>query len=270
MNIKRILTVLAAVSCMAAAHAADYTFTRNISYRSGDEYVAERCLLDVAAPEGAHDAPVIVWFHGGGLTGGNKDIPRELLDGSVVVVGVGYRLSPLAAVTDIIDDAAAAVAWVFGNISAYGGSPERVYLAGHSAGGYLVDMVTLDKSSLARYCLDADGIKGAIPFSGQVITHFEERRVRGIPDRQPVIDSLAPLYHVRGDAPPMLILSGDRELEMLGRYEENAYFRRMLLLAGHKDVTLYEFDGYGHDMCAPGYPLLLRFVHEREATGKVQ
>ena len=194
MNIKRILTVLAAVSCMAAAHAADYTFTRNISYRSGDEYVAERCLLDVAAPEGAHDAPVIVWFHGGGLTGGNKDIPRELLDGSVVVVGVGYRLSPRAAVTDIIDDAAAAVAWVFGNISAYGGSPERVYLAGHSAGGYLVDMVTLDKSRLARYCLDADGIKGAIPFSGQVITHFEERRVRGIPDRQPVIDSLAPLY----------------------------------------------------------------------------
>ena len=45
---------------------------------------------------------------------------------------------------------------------------------------------------------------------------------------------------------------------------------RMLLLAGHKDVTLYEFDGYGHDMCAPGYPLLLRFVHEREAAGKVR
>ena len=55
---------------------------------------------------------------------------------------------------------------------------------------------------------------------------------------------------------------------MLGRYEENAYFRRMLLLAGHKDVTLYEFDGYGHDMCGPGYPLLLRFVREREAARK--
>ena len=164
--------------------------------------------------------------------------------------------------------AAAAVAWVFGNISMYGGSPDRIYLAGHSAGGYLVDMVSLDKSRLKRYGVDANSIKGVIPFSGQVITHFEERRVRGISDRQPVVDSLAPLYHVRGDAPPMLILSGDREMEMLGRYEENAYFRRMLLLAGHKDVTLYEFDGYGHDMCGPGYPLLLRFVREREAARK--
>ena len=268
MNVKKIVAVFAAVLSVAAAHAADYTFKRDINYKSGDEYVAERCRLDVAAPVGAHDAPVIVWFHGGGLTGGNKDIPRELLDGNVVVVGVGYRLSPRAAVTDIVDDAAAAVAWVFGNISMYGGSPERIYLAGHSAGGYLVDMVSLDKSRLKRYGVDANSIKGAIPFSGQVITHFEERRVRGISDRQPVVDSLAPLYHVRGDAPPMLILSGDREMEMLGRYEENAYFRRMLLLAGHKDVTLYEFDGYGHDMCGPGYPLLLRFVREREAARK--
>ena len=70
-----------------------------------------------------------------------------------------------------------AVAWVFGNISMYGGSPERIYLAGHSAGGYLVDMVSLDKSRLKRYGVDANSIKGVIPFSGQVITHFEERRL---------------------------------------------------------------------------------------------
>jgi hypothetical protein len=49
---------------------------------------------------------------------------------------------------------------------------------------------------------------------------------------------------------------------MLGRYEENAYFWRMLRLAGDDDATLYEFDGYGHGMCEPGYPLLLEFIRK--------
>jgi hypothetical protein len=123
-------------------------------------------------------------------------------------------------------------------------------------------MVGLDKNRLAKYDKDADALAGIIPFSGQAITHFEERRSRGIADKQPIVDSLAPLYHVRGDAAPILILSGDRELEMLGRYEENAYFWRMLRLAGDDDATLYEFDGYGHGMCEPGYPLLLEFIRK--------
>ena len=88
-------------------------------------------------------------------------------------------------------------------------------------------------------------------------------RSRGINPVQPIVDSLAPLYHVRGDAAPILILSGDREMEMLGRYEENAYFWRMLRLAGDEDATIYELDGYGHNMCEPGYPLLLEFVRKQ-------
>lgn len=262
---KRYLIITIALLCAAAAAtAANYNVVRDVAYRSGDGYTGRMCRLDVSSPEGAKDAPVIVWFHGGGLTGGGKETPRELLDGEAVVVGVGYRLSPEVPVDTIIDDAACAVAWVFANIGKYGGDPDRIYITGHSAGGYLVNMIGLDKSRLARYGYDADRLRGIIPFSGQAITHFEERRSRGIPDKQPVVDSLAPLYHVRGDAPPILILSGDREREMLGRYEENAYLWRMLRLAGHGDVTIYEFDGYGHDMCAPGYPMLLRFVREHE------
>jgi hypothetical protein len=34
---------------------------------------------------------------------------------------------------------------------------------------------------------------------------------------------MAPLYHVRKDAPPLLLITGDRDLELLGRYQENAY-----------------------------------------------
>jgi hypothetical protein len=58
----------------------------------------------------------------------------------------------------------------------------------------------------------------------------------GISGKQPIIDKMAPLYHVRADAPPLLIITGDRKLEMLGRYEENAYMMRMMKVAGHDRV----------------------------------
>ena len=261
---KRVILLLALVLASLGAMAADYKTEKDLQYRSDDDYAKKMCRLDVATYEGAKDAPVIVWFHGGGLTGGGKHIPREIMRDGAVCVGVGYRFSPNVSVDQIVDDAACAIAWVFANIERYGGSPDKVYITGHSAGGYLVSMVGLDKSRLARYGMDIDRVKGIIPFSGQMITHFEERRVRGISDKLPIVDKMAPLYHVRGDAAPILLLSGDREREMLGRYEENAYMYRMLKLVGHKDVTLYEFDGYGHDMCDPGFPMLMRFVREHE------
>ena len=78
---------------------------------------------------------------------------------------------------------------------------------------------------------------------------------------QPLVDDTAPLYYVRPDCAPILILSGDRELEMNGRYEETAYFWRMMRLVGHEDVTLCEFDGYDHgNMPAAGYPVAVRFI----------
>jgi hypothetical protein len=57
-----------------------------------------------------------------------------------------------------------------------------------------------------------------------------------------------------------LLITGDRELELLGRYEENAYLMRMMKIAGHKETTLYELDGYGHSMTEPAFPLLLKEV----------
>ena len=99
------------------------------------------------------------------------------------------------------------------------------------------------------------------PFSTQTITHFSARKELGIPETQPLINELAPLYHVRKDAPPILLITGDREFELLGRYEENAYFWRMLKIVGHPDVTLYELQGYDHGGTAdPGFLLLLKFI----------
>jgi hypothetical protein len=89
------------------------------------------------------------------------------------------------------------------------------------------------------------------------------RAERGISNKVPVVDKLAPLYHVRKDASPMLMITGDRELEMLGRYEENAYFWRMMKVAGHSQVEIFELDGYNHgQMAKPAHPLLLKFVKQ--------
>jgi hypothetical protein len=122
-------------------------------------------------------------------------------------------------------------------------------------------MLTLDKKYLAAYNIDADAIAGLIPFSGQAITHFTVRQERKIKDVQPIIDEYAPLYHVRPTAPPMLLLTGDREMEMLGRYEENAYLARMMKLAGNKTTVLHELQGYGHNMVYPAIPLLIEEVN---------
>ena len=49
-------------------------------------------------------------------------------------------------------------------------------------------------------------------------------------------------------------------MELLGRYEENAYLMRMMKVAGHTNTVLYELEGYGHNMTQPAFPLLLNEV----------
>jgi hypothetical protein len=122
-------------------------------------------------------------------------------------------------------------------------------------------MVGMDKSWLAAHQIDANRIAGLIPYSGHTITHLAVRHSQGIAQEQPTIDNLAPLFHVRPDAPPLLMITGDRELEMLGRYEENAYMYRMMKVVGHAETRLMELDGYDHGMEYPAHPLLLKEIN---------
>jgi acetyl esterase/lipase len=259
-------------SAMAQAAAQDYKTDTNILYREGNnltDYMKERCRLDVYYPSDAAPFSTVVWFHGGGLTAGNRSVPEGLKEKGIAVIAVNYRLGPKVQSPAYIEDAAAAVAWTFHNIAAYGGSSERIYVSGHSAGGYLTSMIGLDKRWLAAHDIDANAIAGLIPYSGHTITHFTIRAERGIDGTQPIVDDLAPLFHVRKDARPLLLITGDRELEMLGRYEENAYLWRMMQVVGHPNTELHELDGYNHgQMAVPAHPLLLRFVKKIDAASK--
>jgi acetyl esterase/lipase len=253
----------------APAKSQAYETESNILYRTGndlDVYMKERCQLDLYYPVNTQDFATVVWFHGGGLTGGERSIPEGLKKQGIAIITANYRLSPKVKSPAFVEDAAAAVAWTFENIHKYGGSTRKIYISGHSAGGYLAMMVGLDKKWLEPYHINPNDIAGLIPLSGQTVTHFTVRAEQFIPAGQPTIDEMAPLFHVRKDAPPMLLVTGDRELEFRGRYEENAYMWRMMKVNGHPDVELNELDGYDHgQMVTPGLPLILRFINKHSS-----
>ena len=240
----------------------EYAEVKDLSYTtSKDAYAQERCKLDVYYLVHAKDCPVVIWFHGGGLVSGSKSVPGKLQQCGMVVVAVNYRLLPKVTIDECLDDAAAAVAWTYREIAKYNGSTSKLFISGHSAGGYLTMMLGLDKKWLNKYGVDADQITGLIPFSGQAISHFSYRQMHGLGNLQPTIDTYAPLFHVRKEAAPLILITGDRELELFGRYEENAYLWRMMKLVGHPSTYLYEIDGHGHGpMGEPAFYILHQWV----------
>ena len=263
---KRLFLLLLLTSFYGIAQQ-QYVIEKDIHYYSDsldkkDIYRDSQCTLDIYYPKNANNFATVVWFHGGGLTSGNKEIPTALLEKGFAVIGVGYRFSPKVKAPVYIEDAAAAIAWAFQHIGKYGGNTDLIFLSGHSAGGYLTMMVGLDKKYLSKYSIDANIVAGEIPNNRNTITRFTVRKEKGMNDIQPLIDEYAPLFFARPDASPLVLITGDPELELLGRYEENAYMWRMMKLAGHKQTTLYKLEGFNHgSMAEPAYPLLIKEVN---------
>ena len=173
------------------------------------------------------------------------------------MAAVNYRLSPRAQCPAYLEDAAQALAWVFRSIREYGGSEEKIFVSGHSAGGYLTLMLALDKSWTAAYGLDADRIAGACPISGQADTHSTIRKERGLPEDLPVIDAYAPVNHVRKEGCPLMLITGDRSLEIPARWEENAHLAAVLKHFGHP-FELFELNGFDHSTVLASACLLIR------------
>ncbi len=255
---KKVWLFIAAMCLLAAScgrkqiEEGKYSIVEDIPYvpeSETDAYRLERCRLDLYYPEDRQDFGTLVWFHGGGLEGGEKDFPEGLKNGGYAIATVNYRLYGKGGrCPDYINDAAEAVAWVIGNIGGYGGDPSKIYIGGHSAGGYLTLMLALDKSYLAAYGVDADRIVKAYPVSGQTLTHYTIRKERGLPFDTPLIDSMAPSNHVRKEGAPLVLFTGQRDLEMMARYEENALLYAVLKALGHP-VELFEYEGKDHGSC---------------------
>ncbi|MEQ8337744.1 MAG: carboxylesterase family protein, partial [Cyclobacteriaceae bacterium] len=95
---KRQLIVFIVMLSSAFTYAQEYELKKDIFYRSEkdkkDAYMDERCRLDLYYPTSVDKFPTIIWFHGGGITGGNKHLPDRLMNQEVAIVAVNYRLSP--------------------------------------------------------------------------------------------------------------------------------------------------------------------------------
>lgn len=227
-----------------------------IAYYTPDRKVEDpekRCFVDLRIPENAKGFPTLVWFHGGGLTGGQRDLPKFEGDG-VAFVSAGYRLSPQAKCPEFIEDAAAAVAWTLNHIAEYGGDPKKVFVGGHSAGGYLTLMVGMDPKWLAAHQLSNKQLAGLIPVSAQVTTHFHVKELRGNkePSLKPVIDDFAPLQFVSKDLPPICLITGDRRIEWPSRVEENVLLFATLRNLKHPDVEFHELKDLDHGSVPQG------------------
>ena len=238
------LAIVAFVSL--AAPAAEGKIHKGIYYGPEDatEYQKEKCKLDIYLPSEEHkNFPVLVFFHGGGLTGGSRGGPNLTAEG-VCLVAPSYRLNPQAQCPDYINDAADAVAWTFKNIEKYGGDPNRIFVSGGSAGSYLAALITMDKSWLEVRGVDVDKIAGLIPVSGHMITHFTIRKEQGIPASCGLSDKYAPLFHVRKTPFPIFIQCGDNDYP--SRQEENKLFVSMMIKYAKQpasEITYKEYPG---------------------------
>jgi acetyl esterase/lipase len=218
-----------------------------------------------------------VWFYGGGLKNGGKDMPtehcaeiaRSFAREGIAVVVPDYRLNPKAKYPEYVDDAAAAFAWTLRNIARHGGDPRKVFIGGHSAGGYLALLVGFDESRLRPYGFGLKDVAGIAQVSGQVFTHYTIREERGLSRYATTADEAAPAFFVRKALPPVLALYAEND--MPGRAEENLYLLAMLKGAGHAETTSLRVLGkdhgsVGHDLRfadEPGHQAVLQFIRKQ-------
>lgn len=266
--VKILLILLLGGSLGFGRDKAAYATETNLSYydpaalETATDDQKEQCRLDVYHPVERTGSPVVIWFHGGGLTGGSRGFPA-LQDQGFTLVAASYRLSPQGEFPCFLEDAAAATAWTVRHIAEYGGDPEKIFVSGHSAGGYLALMIGLDPKWLARHGVSNRSLAGLIPVSAQVTTHFQVKKLRGDTGEalRPLIDEFAPLYHASKDLPPICLITGDRKIEYKCRVEENDLFAVTLKNLGHPNVEFHELPGLDHNTVGKGSaPLFAPFI----------
>ncbi|RZO10733.1 alpha/beta hydrolase [Pseudomonas moorei] len=224
------------------------------------------------------NAPVLIIIHGGWWRVTSSKEWSFLARGPVglgfTVVVTNYSLCPKVSIDEITRQTRAAVAWVHGNASRFNGDPDRIFVAGHSAGGHLVGMLAITDWS-GEYGLPNDVVKGGIPISGL----FDLRPFRHSwlqPKLQLNYDTIerqSPLFHVPADTSkfPMLITLGGDEPEEFHRQSKtfadawaaSGGFVRLLDQPGKNHFTALEgFESAESELCRA----ILELVANREGA----
>ena len=269
-----VAAIFAAAVGLCAAEYNDISYYEKSAPAQGNvEYRNERCKLRLSVPDNAPKGfPTVIYFHGGGLSRGKGGYCGYINRDKAAYVAVDYRLSgPKAKCPDYIYDAAAATAWVVKNIEKYGGDPKKIYITGHSAGGYLTAMIALDKKYLNSFGVDPHQIAGFFPVSGQMTTHFRvlgERRAVDPKTPDFLIDEYAPIFHAGKNAPNMILFVGDSDYDWPARVEENALLAaRLKRIYKNDNVKIIRIPYGTHGSCAPpSYAMIDKIVNPKKSV----
>lgn len=172
--------------------------------------------IEVIAPDHAGPHPVLVFIHGGGWHSGAPGeygfIGRHFARAGYLVVLAGYRLGDAGRYPHMLEDSAAALAWVQGNAARLGGDTSRVFVMSHSAGAYNAVMLALEPQWLDRAGVPQSFIKGVVGLSGPYDFYpFTSDSARNAFGHVADPRVTQPINHVRVPAPPMLLLTGDAD-----------------------------------------------------------
>ncbi|MEB3961683.1 alpha/beta hydrolase [Streptomyces kunmingensis] len=214
----------------------------NISY--GD--AGRRNLLDLYRRRDApQNAPVLVYFHGGGYTSGSKSrearpLLYQLAAQGWVCISANYRLRPQTTFPGHQIDAKKVIAWVREHGSEYGADPSRLFVAGSSAGSNLAALSALtpnDPMFQPGFETTDTSVTAAICLYGYYGHYF------GAPPDEPP-PPLQPQGYITADAPPFLVAHGTKDA--LGTVEGARNFVTQLRRASGNVVVYAELPGAQH------------------------
>ena len=208
--------------------------------------------VDLFLP-GKPDAPVVVYIHGGFWMSRDKEsysfMAAPLVAEGFAVVIINYDLVPQVSLDEIVRQCRASVAWSWQNARDFQGDPERIYVAGHSAGGHLT-LMTLATDWSQWPGIPADVIKGGLAISGiydlEPIRLCYQNAVMNLD--QHAVESLSPLRLSYPARPPLTLAVGNEETEEFIRHtEEMAQSWKAggggtehLVLEGHNHFTILD------------------------------
>jgi acetyl esterase/lipase len=240
----------------------DRIASRNTILNTGEyirfDNVGNRLDIWDSPVKSATPKPVLVFFYGGGWAHGTRTeylyAARPFVEAGYIVVLPDYRKVPDVRFPGFVQDSAAAVKWVQANISKFGGDPERVSVAGHSAGAYNALMLALDKQWLGD-----KPVKAAISLAGPAdFFPFTTDRSKAAMGQWADPAETQPISFVRADAPPILLIHGSADTTVRIR-NANSLLAKQKAAGG--DIQLAAYEGASHNDLVLALGTLFRRRH---------